>query len=126
MSCCRGASRRARKGVTGGGRGKDGNGRYPVCVSGNSQSFGATSGRKPDGIVVSASGKCTFMEWAGGFDGFWSIDAGDGHEDGLALAVKQVRLYGCRPCIVCCSPVVGMACRQLRRLYRLPVAQLLV
>eukprot|EP00892_Ulva_mutabilis_P005502 jgi/Ulvmu1/3323/UM155_0006.1 len=62
--------------------------RYVVCVAGDSSSFGQVGGRKPNGIRVSADGTCTLSEWAGGFDGYWSVDAGDGHEDGLALAVK--------------------------------------
>ena len=67
------------------------NGKYVVCVSGTSQGFGVASGvRKPDGITVHADGRCVFSEYAGGFDGFWSTDAGDGHEDGLALAAKRV------------------------------------
>ena len=67
------------------------NGKYVVCVSGTSQGFGVVSGvRKPDGITVHADGRCVFSEYAGGFDGFWSTDAGDGHEDGLALAAKRV------------------------------------
>jgi hypothetical protein len=67
------------------------NGKYVVCVSGASQGFGVVSGvRKPDGITVHADGRCVFSEYAGGFDGFWSTDAGDGHEDGLALAAKRV------------------------------------
>ena len=69
------------------------NGKYQVCVNGNRQGFGVVSGvRKPDGITVHADGRCVFSEYAGGFDGFWSTDAGDGHEDGLALAAKRVRL----------------------------------
>eukprot|EP00892_Ulva_mutabilis_P001298 jgi/Ulvmu1/11169/UM072_0005.1 len=65
------------------------NGKYQVCVKGSRQGFGVVGGvRKPDGIIVTADGRCTFSEYAGGFDGFWSTDAGDGHEDGLALAAK--------------------------------------
>eukprot|EP00892_Ulva_mutabilis_P011288 jgi/Ulvmu1/8531/UM044_0065.1 len=67
------------------------NGKYQVCVKGNRQGFGVVGGvRKPDGIIVTADGRCTFSEYAGGFDGFWSTDAGDGHEDGLALAAKRM------------------------------------
>lgn len=35
-----------------------------------------------------ADGTCELAEYAGGFDGYWSVDAGDGHEDGFAAAVK--------------------------------------
>ena len=96
-------------------------GRYQVCVRGRRQGFGVVSGvRKPDGITVHADGRCVFSEYAGGFDGFWSTDAGDGHEDGLALAAKLVRtpfhaapplrlrctrmhacIQACQPCCVC-------------------------
>lgn len=66
-------------------------GKYQVCVKGKRQGFGVVSGvRKPDGITVHADGRCVFSEYAGGFDGFWSTDAGDGHEDGLALAAKRM------------------------------------
>ena len=66
-------------------------GKYVVCLKGTRQGFGVVSGvRKPDGITVHADGRCVFSEYAGGFDGFWSTDAGDGHEDGLALAAKRV------------------------------------
>lgn len=70
---------------------------WEVCIKGQSEDFGLVvpqnrvGYRKPDGIRIWASGECEFMEWAGGFDGYWSIDAGDGHEDGLAKAVKAVR-----------------------------------
>ena len=67
-------------------------GKYQVCVKGKRQGFGVVGGvRKPDGIIVHADGRCVFSEYAGGFDGFWSTDAGDGHEDGLARAAKRVR-----------------------------------
>jgi hypothetical protein len=65
-------------------------GKYTVCVSGKSKSFGKVTGRKPDGIIVHADGRCQLMEYAGGFDGYFSADAGDGHEDGLAQAVKEM------------------------------------
>ena len=69
-------------------------GKYQVCVKGKRQGFGVVGGvRKPDGIIVHADGRCVFSEYAGGFDGFWSTDAGDGHEDGLALAAKRVRTH---------------------------------
>ena len=62
--------------------------KWVVCVSGNVQSWGPMTGRKPEGLTVYADGRCVLSEYAGGFDGFWSIDAGDGHEDGFASAVK--------------------------------------
>lgn len=75
-------------------------GKFKVCINGNSEDFGLVvpqnreGYRKPDGIRVTKSSngqlKCEFMEWAGGFDGYWSVDAGDGHEDGLARATKLV------------------------------------
>lgn len=61
-----------------------------VWVSSGTKSFGKTSGRKPDGIKVNSNGDCEMMEYAGGFDGYFSVDAGDGHEDGLAQAVKEM------------------------------------
>lgn len=61
---------------------------WVVCVSGDKQSWGPMDGRKPEGITVWANGDCQLAEYAGGFDGYWSNDAGDGHEDGFATAIK--------------------------------------
>lgn len=72
-------------------------GKYPVCIRGSSQKFGhvdfenKTGLRKPAGIQVYADGRCVISEYAGGFDGFWSVDAGDGHEDEFADAVNKAR-----------------------------------
>lgn len=65
-------------------------GEYVVCVSSGTKSFGSVTGNKPDGIKVYANGDCEVMEYAGGFDGYFSTDAGDGHEDGFAQAVKEM------------------------------------
>lgn len=71
-------------------------GRFPVCIDGSSGSFGlvvakdVSGKRKPNGIKVFTNGTCEFSEYAGGFDGFWSADAGDGHENGVAKAAAKV------------------------------------
>lgn len=69
---------------------KPAGGKWEVCISGDQQSFGPMTGRKPEGITVYANGRCKIEEYAGGFDGYWSVDAGDGHEDGFATAVKAM------------------------------------
>ena len=47
-----------------------------MCVRGDEASFGRVTGVRPDGVRVSAGGRCRFSFWAGGFDGFISIHAG--------------------------------------------------
>ena len=47
-----------------------------MCVRGSEETFGRTTGVRPDGVRVTAAGECFFSFWAGGFDGFISTDAG--------------------------------------------------
>ena len=49
---------------------------WPVCVSGEKEEFGMVTGDQPDGITVYADGRCVVSEWAGGFDGYFSTEAG--------------------------------------------------
>jgi hypothetical protein len=72
---------------------------WPVCVKSGTKAFGKVSGKKPDGIIVSADGTCEVMEYAGGFDGFFSTDAGDGHENGFATAAML--MLGEKGCLDC-------------------------
>lgn len=33
---------------------------------------------------------CRLQEWAGGYDGYWDIDASSGHEPGVSEAIRQM------------------------------------
>ena len=33
---------------------------------------------------------CRLEEWAGGYDGFWDVNADSGHEPGVSAAIRQM------------------------------------
>ena len=79
------------------------NGKWKICIKGNKEHFGQTMEqrkhpRKAGGITVYADGRCVLDEYAGGFDGYWSTDVGDGHENDIGTAAKQVWPGSYRKC----------------------------
>lgn len=65
-------------------------GRYKVCVNGNSEQWGLWDIFRPCGIRVFADGRVELAEWFGGFDGYPAVDPADGHETCFNSAVAEM------------------------------------
>ena len=85
----------------------------PVCVEGDSATFGRTDGVRPDGVRVLANGDCRFAFWAGGFDGVTTTEAGASASALLSLVTASSLLSlvtGARHSasrVLCCLPCGG-------------------
>ena len=69
---------------------KTADGKYIVCVAGEETVFGDSEAWRSAAITVKSDGTCTIGEWAGGFDGYWNVDAGTSHEKKFARSVKDM------------------------------------
>lgn len=65
-------------------------GKYPVCVNGDSEEWGDWKKFRPCGVRVFADGRVELGEWYGGFDGFPAVDPADGHETCFNTAVAEM------------------------------------
>lgn len=50
-------------------------------------------------------------EWAGGYDGFWDVNAASGHEPGISAAIRQMFNSGNESTNVILSNVAMRTCR---------------
>lgn len=65
-------------------------GRYRVCVNGDSEQWGDWEIFRPCGVRVHADGAVDLAEWFGGFDGYPAVDPADGHETCFNSAVAEM------------------------------------
>ena len=72
----------------------DANGKYPVCIGTFGEDY--IKNDKECGVQVNADGTIVLGEYFGGFDGFFSTDPADGHENCFNTAV--VDAFGLPKC----------------------------
>eukprot|EP00892_Ulva_mutabilis_P007950 jgi/Ulvmu1/5527/UM023_0063.1 len=65
-------------------------GKYTVCVNGDSEQWGLWNIFRPCGVRVFADGRVELAEWFGGFDGYPAVDPADGHETCFNSAVAEM------------------------------------
>lgn len=71
-------------------------GKYAVCINGDSDQWGKWDIFRNCGIRVFANGDVELAEWFGGFDGYPAVDPADGHETCFNSAVGD--MFGVPKC----------------------------